>query len=1223
MKHTRQTKRLSALLAALMLLPLLAACKSDKPNPSDTTADTPSESVTDKAPESADESVPPESETVGAESEPETLPETEAETVLLTGPYADSIMYADATKNEIQVFFADQNSRDVIIENLNLHMNLGTMGSGKMLVQSLRNKAGDAYLENTMDVYIRTGDGRTLYASQSPTAGRLNIYRYGYYYYNTHILDQIFSDGTYAAETTLDVRKMTSTGLKNEVAFLNSEDSVKFKVTGIRDPYVGLQFLDYNAADYNAVEIVMRADQSASATLFLAAGSHTGINSEQSVNFAVNSGSAFNTYLVPIASVPDYKGKLTAFRLDIGTSVGEIVEIQSMRLVKIDESIPAVSLDRTLHAYADKLLQETHLVTTAQTQNLAAYGMQTRLASDTVASLIAKDKNGTHETLGGVDFESLEYIGFDIQGVGIIGYIKTLEHGGTITVTESDGFYTVTQEIPVDASKKLPKDTHLYMGTGLYTDDTHDFAGFLYAAECERNPLSIKVTNTYDGGTFAGYDSLRGAYKLTLAGSPGFQYNYENNLRRTLTFEVTGDKTDRKVYIYTFSTGETLEAAVLLDEYNRLLPIPMEVCKNFGHEKEEPIFVPYDDRFGEVYFPFVIEADKKNTASVVNLFQDWGQFPLKQISSISFNAPYYHLSTGATESNCIANYFISFMANNLLPDFRPMSQRFWTTQPQHTAGGVLNFLSYTDKDGNYSAMRHESDEIKSDGPVYADIEMNYATHDGKMAVTLEHIEMPQTDENRTYYTYTIQVLEDVTISDFKENFTLFTMNSTNTTYQKIGYLDENNQPVIQNAAKSSKNRYITLGKESPYIDLFLGDPSVHEDGYTNLAAIVKSYSLVIGGKAYDGNLVLRESRMGGSNHADLTLDLGEVTLKAGDTLYFEMILMPWGEGQDTGVSENDDIVRRVRMDSCIDPFKAEASVGTIVEHPFIPMVKAENGTTEFTLSGGHDKAVFYEGIRDNKNKVRGVAVRIFGVEAVGVPVVEEKIDGKWVSVKLSSDNYAYDGYSIRYEGDGTYSYTFAVDMTEAKPRTFRVTFDHNARIFENIDPAIPGGGDGKPTQPDDPDTPAPAVPEIDGHTYTVNCANSLQRMAFDTIMKDTNGTLYQLQQGGATAYLQQNPIRLDETWECIRVYGWAGYSETIVSYGYRINDGEIVSDKSFLHSAEQGVLDAGGQSRYTITAPLESTTDTLLLRFYIILEDGTEVEMIRFWVLGSEEPYQP
>ncbi len=1211
MSRILKKRCLSALLAAVLLFPtLLTACKNSEQDDIDgTTADTPTSVDTTDAPDD------------------ETTPDEEETTVQLTGPYADSIMYANSTQNDIQVYFKDHASRDVIIENQNGQMILNTLTTGNKQVSALQNTEGKAYLTNTMDVFLRTTDGKTVYASDSPAAGRLNIYRYGYYYYNTHILDQIFAGEDYLKSTDLRADSLPRRGFISDIEFLTAEEGCKFRVTSTTDPYVGLQNLKYATESYNAVEIVMRAEQASTADLFLGVGSHQWPNSDQHVSFAVTPGSEFYTYVVPISSVKDYEGNINSIRIDIGAAVGEIVEIRSFRLVQIDNTIPAISLDRTVHAYSDKLVQETHLVTTAAVTNLAAYGMKTEIAADTVSAMIVKDKNGTHTALDGVDFASLEYIGFDIKEAGVFGYIKTLDEGGTLTVTLADGVYTVIQEITTEAAHK--QNTHLYMGTALYTDETHTFDGFLYAADCERNPLTLKVTNTRDGGAFAGYNSLRGAYELTIDGGIGFQHNYENNVRKTLTFEVTGDKADRKVYIYTLAaTGETLESAVLLDEYNRLLPIPVEVCKNFGHEKEEPIFEPTDARWGEAYFPFVIEADKKNTLTVVNLYYDWGQFPLKQLSSISYYAPYYHLSTGATESNCIANYFISSMANNLLPDFRGMSQRFWVTQPQHTAAGILNVLTYTDAAGNFNALHHDFDEINAYGPTYADLEMNYTSYDEKIEVILNHIEMPQTDENRTYYTYKIKVLEDVSIADFKKNFTIFSMTSTNTTYKKLGYLNDKNQPAVVDASTTDAIRYITLGSEAPYIDLFVGDHTVHEDGYTNLAAIFKSSQITIGGKDYTGNLILRESLLGGKNHTDITLDLGKITLKAGDTMTFEMILLPWGMGQDNGISENDDIVRRVRMDSCMDPFKIEASVGSVIPHSFVPMVKADGGKAEFTVSGGHDKAVFYTGERENKDKVRGVAVRVYGFDAIGVPVVEEYVNGKWVSVKLASDNYAYDGYYIQYEGDGTYSYSFVVDMTSPDARKFRVSLDTNEKIFASIDPAIPGGGSGadKPVDPDqpiDPDKPVDPTPSdelvIDGVTYTTNCINSLDKMSFDALIKDTKNTLYQEKDGGATAYLAGHPITLDETWECFRVRGWAGYAQgTIVSYGYRINDGELVRCDDAVKPAEEGVVNAGGQSRFTITAPITDITQDHLIRFYIILEDGTSEEMIRFWALGAE-----
>ncbi len=1202
MKHA-SPRRLAIILALALLLPtVLAACRNDPSSPDETTG-----SYSTSADDPGTAEAPTEAPT-DPTAPPDNDPDKEEETVYpLTGPNAASIMYADTMKNEVQVYFADQVTRDVAVENTNMKMLLGTLTDGQKQVLSLQNKKGGTYLSNTMDVYIRTNDGRTLYASNSPTAARLNIYRYGYYYYNAHILDQIFAESAYVKEMDLKANSLPRRGIKSDIEFVDVEEGCAFRVTSTRDPYVGYESLKYPAHMYNAVEIVMRVEKASTADLFLGVGDHLWANSDQRVSFTVHPGETFCTYVVPISGVPDYNGTINSIRLDVGSAVDELIEIQSFRLVQLDSTTPSISLDRTLHTYSDKLTQETHLVTTAATDNLAAYGMTTELSADRVTAIIAKDQNGTHTTLDGVDFNTLAYIGFAIKDVGVFGYIQPIEYGGSVTVTLADGVYTINQEVTLNAGTSLEANTHLYMATGIYTDTNTDFDAFLTAAENERNPLEITITDERDAGRFLGYNALRGAYEISLNGTPGFQYNYENYVRRTVSLSVKGDRTDRSIYLYTVAeSGETLESAVVLDANNRLLPIPVEVCKNFGHEKEEPVFVPNDDRWGEAYFPFVIEAGKDTELSIVNLYYDWGNFPLKQISSISFSAPYYHLSTGATETNCIANYFISFMSNNLLPDFRPMSQRFWVSQPQHTAGGALNFLSYRDTQGSFSALRHTSDEIKAYGPTYADIEMSFASYDDKLEVTLDHIEMPQTDENRAYYTYTITVKEDIEIRDFKNDVTLFTMSSTNTNYQKLGYLDETNTPAVTATSTTDTIRYITLGKESPYVDLFVGDPSVHEDGYTNLAVLVKSYKVQINGQSYDGHIILRESYKGGQNYTELTLDLAGVTLAAGDTMTFEMILMPWGEGQDTGISETDDIVRRVRMDSCIDPFRIEAATGTVIDHSFLPQITAAGGTAEFTLSGGYAPAVFYTGLRENRDQVRPVTVRVYGFDAVGVPVVEEYVDGAWVPYSLTGE-YCYDGYMVHYEGDGTYSYSFNVDMKDATPRTFRVKLNTDETIFADM-PLRPG---------DQPSTDTPEGPVVDGIAYSTSCINFLSTMSFDSIRKDLSGTLYQEKDGQASAYISDHPITLDDSWQYIQIRGWAGGKNTIVSYGYRINDGELVTDPSFTVKAEQGVLDAGGQSRFTINVPLEDRSETMLLRFYVVYENGESEEMIRFWVKGA------
>ena len=57
-----------------------------------------------------------------------------------------------------------------------------------------------------------------------------------------------------------------------------------------------------------------------------------------------------------------------------------------------------IRLDRGLHAYSDKLHQDLHFVATGRTKDVAAYGMITEIAENTVDKLIVKDKNGENPT---------------------------------------------------------------------------------------------------------------------------------------------------------------------------------------------------------------------------------------------------------------------------------------------------------------------------------------------------------------------------------------------------------------------------------------------------------------------------------------------------------------------------------------------------------------------------------------------------------------------------------------------------------------------------------------------------------------------------------------------------------------------------------------------------------------------------------------------------------
>jgi hypothetical protein len=166
---------------------------------------------------------------------------------------------------------------------------------------------------------------------------------------------------------------------------------------------------------------------------------------------------------------------------------------------------------------------------------------------------------------------------------------------------------------------------------------------------------------------------------------------------------------------------------------------------------------------------------------------------------------------------------------------------------------------------------------------------------------------------------------------------------------------------------------------------------------------------------------MRDRFDGSLNFGDLTLDLGEVTLKAGDCIYVDYILLPWGYVDST----SDQNVLNVRRDSCIDPYKITAETGSVVEDVWVPKARvSEDQTAVFTLTGGDNNGV----------------VRVYGLMNYQRPVIEELVNGQWVPY-TDSTNRDYDGYMIYADEDGTYSVAFVVNMTDADMggRTFRVT----------------------------------------------------------------------------------------------------------------------------------------------------------------------------------------
>ena len=1009
--------------------------------------------------------------------------DSEDNKIVLDGDHADLIELSASLKNNISAYFPTGQRNNVIYENMNMTLDYALNVNLPQQVTSLTNKRGNVYVENTMDVFVEMSNGNRYYAKNSYSNGTPNIYRLGYYYYEMRVEGQTFmAEISENSSITIDHLSPVS---KNAIKGMKKKDGALVVVNGsnVTDPNIIFsRSLKIDTGVYTMLEITMKADTNTDiqADVYYMAGNATEFSNGQRVRFDINNDGSYHTYLVPIYSGANYTGNLTSLRLDINGSDAEY-EISGIRFLSVDvENAPAsLSLCRTFNVYSDKMHQVVQIAATSETNNIKEIGIQTKISADKVAALVIKDKcDELHTTLDGVDWSTVEYVGFDIKDAGIFGYILPYDgKGGTLRVALDGDKYIIEQVMTPENGTIIPSRTDyntekeyynwvsggntndFYMGSRVYTDPNHDFEDFLYEAYCERNPINanrIKVNDVFShDSSYDGYDSLRGIYRFNAASVRGgfndHYYKTPNNHYRT-NFVIRSD-IDRKIYVMTYTTSGQLECAVLLDGSDVMIPVPLEVGKNFSEAHGERNLYNLDDApYGEVIFPLILKADTKYEYTVVNLYQNWGNYPLKQLSWIQFHSPYYHLSTGVIETNCVLPWtFTDRTWYNTLPDHRGMSAPLWDDQPQHTYAGEHDWLKYTDADGNTVRTENVFNTIDSYGPTYADVKMDYVTYDGKMKVSYVHTEMPQTDENRTYYQMTYEVLEDITINNFVTDFQFYKVDPNDDTglYQKLGYLNEQNECVVVDANLTKAPVKYTLGDKCPYFSFFDMDNNSYSKGYGNLSFLVYNSEFVISGEKVSPNFAI-------VNYTDtvyVTLDIEEqTTLKAGDKFVINAILLPWGSQHledgiidiengnyeytmelPDGTLYMDKNVRDVREKTLLNPLTAISGENCeTVESVYVPKVKSTDGVSaEFTLTGGYGNT----------------AVRVYGFNKLTVPVIYEKVGDEWQRYQISSfstdpeKGHRYDGYSVHYDGDGTYSYSFVTDMDGESDRTFKIVVD--------------------------------------------------------------------------------------------------------------------------------------------------------------------------------------
>ena len=1042
------------------------------------------------------------------------------------------ITNANSLANGVNVRYGDSARTDLLISNQQVDLQYSLMGDDKRQVDSIKTKTGLEYISDTMDMYIRTTKGDTYYSSNSQETVMMNIFRYGYYYYDVRLEGQGFNDmnsilqSQYTSYQEIDLNKFVGTDMNIESSMDdNGNVLIKCKVDGVEDPQIRNQSINLDTEQYEYIKLTMTAPNKGAGTtisgqMFIIAGAQSSFTANQAYKFRIFTDGNEHEYYLPLHIINDYNGTLRGVRFDFGTDKGDTFTVTKVEAMSTNiEDVATVSMSRAFHTYSNKINHVAQITTTKEINSIKAVGMQTKIPANKVSRILIKDMFGYQMGLENVQWHTVEYIGFDIRDIGIFGYIMLNDStSGNVRVELKDGYYIIWQErSPKNNTLHAVDSTYLnsrdfYIGQRIYTDTTHSFQGLIEEGHEEYHPLPanhITVhTEESTKGEYIGYDALRGCYTFSLHGI-GFHDSYANrpNYHCNVSFSIIGDEYNRDIYIMATTASGGLETAALLDSSNMMLPIPLEVCKNFGSDNDVNIYQYEETAYGETIFPMVIKPQQTNNLNLINMYQNWGNYPLKQISSIEFFQPYYHLSTGVTETNCISNY-----SSIRLPDHRAMSGTWWTGQPQHNSAGRHEFLSYTDSEGNYSGEEWVSNVINSYGPTYSDISMSYLSYDGKIKVTYNNIEMPQTDENRSYYTMTYEFLEDVNFNDFYNEFSFYTVQSNDPTglYSQFGYHDgssyqtekakqyiETKQYIENNTYKYVNKRYILLKSSSEFnttdkfytttdekgfsgvVGYILGDVcpyfsvynmknySSTQSGdysrYCNLSFIIQDYQVDIG--EYDVSFALRRNQNAFSltlyNNDDSQVTQGNIpTITKNSKITINALIMPWGS-ENLEYKNNDDVARAVR-ESLIGNNRLKITADSNCEndeHPFIPQVKSTNGlSAELSLSGGVsiNPNVYPDGVDLNgnpkneydQNRVRSnnVAVRINGFNNLNRPVVYEKVDGVWQPYELSSKNNPDSkGYCNDYDGYAVY---YNSDGTYSY--SFIVPMNGTARTFKIV-----------------------------------------------------------------------------------------------------------------------------------------------------------------------------
>lgn len=115
--------------------------------------------------------------------------------------------------------------------------------------------------------------------------------------------------------------------------------------------------------------------------------------------------------------------------------------------------------------------------------------------------------------------------------------------------------------------------------------------------------------------------------------------------------------------------------------------------------------------------------------------------------------------------------------------------------------------------------------------------------------------------------------------------------------------------------------------------------------------------------------------------------------------------------------------------------------------------------------------------------------------------------------------------------------------------------------------------------------------------------------------------LWGVSDGSAQNAIDAHPVYFTEETDVV-CYGWSGLKSGVstASYGYRLNEGSPVFSDGFKVNAENAVFNAGGDSRYRVTAPVKETDNPTLITIVSKDVTGTVRDLLEFSVNGEYVP---